>query len=70
MRSYLVALNAIKRTAEELRPALFALYPRAVLPGRVMTDVPRMPAFQVGYPVVFLVFVKSDNTTFHGRTRS
>jgi len=60
-----VAFHTIELCAQKAGSALLGLHPGPVLPRRVMANVPRVAALQIGNPVTFFVAMKSDNGAFH-----
>jgi hypothetical protein len=57
----LIALAARQRGAEPSRPPFGRQDPGAHLPRRRVANVLRMPAFELGDPVLFQVLSKADD---------
>ncbi len=57
------AIDAHQRLSGEALPAGVGRYPRAVLPGWIVSDVLIVPALQLRDPMSFLILMKSDNAS-------
>jgi hypothetical protein len=60
-----VAFHAVYLRAFESLATVFRLYPRPVLPRRVMPHMTRVTAFKLGDPMPFLVFAETDYRLLH-----
>lgn len=61
LTSLLQAFFTTQGFAQALVTGWFLAYPGTVLPGRVMSHVARVPAFQLRYPVTQLIGVKAGD---------
>lgn len=66
----LVAVRTLEKGAEEAVPSVLGQNPRADLPRRVVPNVLRVPARQLGDPVPFVVQVISDDRLLQCSPRS
>ena len=62
-----LALNTFNLVADESGATLFSRNPLSHHPGRIVSDVAFVPAFQIGYPVTIFVLMKSYNASLHSR---
>lgn len=60
-RSLLRTLPARQSRTDEARTAVFRKHPGAVLPWRLMTNVARVAAGEIGYPVTLFILMKTNN---------
>jgi hypothetical protein len=56
-----IASCTLQLLSEMFKPALRRCYPRVDSPGRIMTDVLLMPAFEFGYPLAVFIKVKVND---------
>lgn len=60
-----IALLALEHAADRLRPSCRSNDPGAIGPWRVVPHMLVVPAFQLSYPMPFIILVKTDDSFFH-----
>lgn len=63
--TFVHAFFAKQRVSQKLRAPFFRCHPGPLLPWRVVPQVLRMAAFQIGYPVAVFVLMKRDDAAVH-----
>ena len=64
-RTVFIATRTTQGCADELRAALGGQHPEPVLPGRIVANVTGVAAFEIGYPMLLVILVESDDSAFH-----
>jgi hypothetical protein len=61
----IAATHTFEFRSQELRAPVFGEHPGPILPGRLVADMTRVAALEIGHPVILLVLVKTDNRPLH-----